>query len=45
MEQEAERSSRFFRNGSKGTYAVSIRHDECINGGIRFPGGVHAYAP
>ena len=31
-----------FWNVPKGTYAVSDRHDENINGGIRFPGGLHA---
>jgi Uncharacterized protein conserved in bacteria (DUF2141) len=42
MEQRAREVELVFRNAPKGTYAVSDRHDENINGGIRFPGGLHA---
>jgi uncharacterized protein (DUF2141 family) len=45
MEQEAREVELVFRNVPKGTYAVSVRHDQNINGRIRFPGGPHAYAP
>ena len=42
MEQEAREVELVLRNVPKGTYAVSVRHDQNINGGIRLPGGPHA---
>jgi hypothetical protein len=45
MEQEATEVELVFRNVPKGTYAVSVRHDENVNGGSGFPGGFHAYTP
>jgi hypothetical protein len=42
MEQEAREVELVCRNVPKGTYAVSVRHDENIKGGIRVPGGLHA---
>jgi hypothetical protein len=42
MEQGAREVELGFRNVPKGTYAVSVRHDEHVNGGTRFPGGYHA---
>ena len=41
MEQEAREVELVFGNVPKGTYAVSVPHDENVNGGSGFPGGFH----
>lgn len=45
MEQETREIELVVRHVPNGTYAVSVRHDENINGGIRLSGGLYAYAP
>ena len=44
MEQGAREVKLVVRRVPKGTYAVSVRHEN-NNGGIRLPGGLYAYAP